>query len=66
MPNFLRIEGQDFDEMKWDDLEEDRMNTFEGGHRSTIPDENVIRWRWNSDETGNLVIPSFPLSMQPS
>jgi len=43
MPAFLRIDANPFDQVTWSPAEEDEANLRSN---ITLPDENVIRWRW--------------------
>lgn len=70
LPNFLSLQTQAFDEVMWEpeEIEEPAPSQSQEGPESTpgtldtpgtpkttVPDENVIRWRWVKDAQGNVV-----------
>lgn len=62
LPNFLNLETTPFDENVWEPKEDEFDESQEGGtstpggsQKAAVLDENVIRWRWGTDQMGNDV-----------
>lgn len=62
LPNFLSLNSVSFDELMWDpeDAEDapDGEAQEDGTPKPTLPDENIIRWRWSTDAQGEAVRPA--------
>ncbi|GAA5999459.1 RNA polymerase-associated LEO1 family protein [Rhodotorula paludigena] len=60
LPNFLQIQTSPFDEQTWE-AEDLAVGGGAAGESQddvkprTLPDENVIRWRWTKDELGQVM-----------
>lgn len=68
MPHFLQISTAAFDEATWEPedalaaSQQDSQDAGDDVKPRTVPDENVIRWRWTKDELGQVVRPPLSLS----
>lgn len=59
LPNFLSLNSVPFDELMWDPEDAEDAPEGEsqeaGAAKPTLPDENIIRWKWSTDEHGQVV-----------
>ncbi|GAA6036689.1 hypothetical protein JCM8097_003429 [Rhodosporidiobolus ruineniae] len=65
LPGFLEIAPNPFDEKTWepkeDEVEDEQSQSQAAGEdvkpkkHASVPDENVIRWRWTRDELNQVV-----------